>query len=78
MRVVGEIAHPVFKITVYAWNGKYVVKFETGNLEQIYKIPDYEVVGGDHSLKDLLTSDFYQRVDDRFKQMLEDLNTLLG
>jgi hypothetical protein len=77
MRVVGEIEHPIFKITVFAWNGKYVVKMEKGNLEQIFKIPDYDLLEGEQSLQTLFTPEFYHGVEERFRQMQHDLNKLL-
>lgn len=37
MRILGSIPHPVFKISVFGWNEKYLVKLEAGLFEQTYK-----------------------------------------
>jgi hypothetical protein len=42
MRIVGEIPHPVLKITVFKNDGKFSIKFESGLLEQIYKFREDE------------------------------------
>lgn len=38
MRQLADIAHPEFKITLFAWNNKYLLKFEDSFLEQTYKV----------------------------------------
>ena len=43
MRVVEEIAIPGGKLTIFMWNQKYLLKYETAELEQVYKIPETEV-----------------------------------
>jgi hypothetical protein len=42
MRIVGELPHPVLKITVFKNDGKFSIKFESGLLEQIYKFREDE------------------------------------
>ena len=68
MRVVAEIPHPDFKITVFSWNNKYLLKLERGMLEQTYKISEMDVTG-DEDVKNLLTEDFLKAVGDIFLQM---------
>lgn len=43
MRTLGEIAHPACKISMFSWNGKYLVKFEQGFCEQTYKFEHLEL-----------------------------------
>ena len=38
MRVVKEIQHPHCRITIFAWNNRYILKLEQGTLEQTFKI----------------------------------------
>jgi hypothetical protein len=38
MRIVDEIPHELFKITVFSWNAKYIIKFELDNYEQVFKV----------------------------------------
>lgn len=57
MRVVGEIPHPACKITIFAWNNRYLIKLENGLLEQTYKINEYDVTS---------ESEVFQLVDETF------------
>jgi hypothetical protein len=77
MRVVIEIPHPDFKITVYDWNGKYLVKLETAMYEQTYKIRDSDVAG-DEDIKHLVADEeFMKSVRERFKEMSRSLGEAL-
>ncbi|MDQ4141800.1 MAG: hypothetical protein M3142_14925, partial [Bacteroidota bacterium] len=58
MRVVAEIPHASVKITVFSWNGKYLIKLERGPYEQTYKISEMDVLGGDEALKQILDNTF--------------------
>ena len=69
MRIVGNIDHPVMKITVFHANNRYSVKFETGLYEQTYKFRDSDDI---HSLEDiqlLLDDPFMSQVLHEFTQM---------
>jgi hypothetical protein len=68
MRLVGEIAHPECKITIFSWNNRYLVKFEQGYLEQTFKIDQFDVAG-DADLKKLITPAFIQTTLGRFAEM---------
>ena len=50
MRVVADIPNPHVKITLHSYNGKYILKLEKANLEQIYKIEETEVNGDEGAL----------------------------
>jgi hypothetical protein len=71
MRVIADIPHEACKITVFAWNGKYIIKLEKGLFEQTYKIDEYEFRGPD-DIKKLLDEEFMQKVMERFHQMRAD------
>jgi hypothetical protein len=43
MRYIKDIAGTRFKISIYHWNNKYIIKMESGMYEQTYKIDEYEV-----------------------------------
>jgi len=43
MRYLKDIANNRFKISIYQWNNKYIIKIESGTYEQTYKIDQYEV-----------------------------------
>jgi hypothetical protein len=57
MRVVGEIPHEVCKITLFAWNNRYLIKLELGLLEQTYKVNQFDIIS---------EADLYKIVDDGF------------
>ena len=68
MRVVAEIPHPAIKITVFSWNGKYLLKLERGPYEQTYKISEMDVAG-DEEMKKLLDESFITEALTLFDQM---------
>lgn len=73
MRIVKEIPHPRFKITVFSWNSKYIIKIEDAHLEQVYKIPESEVQGTDE-VEAMLSTPFLLKVLERFGAMGADFN----
>lgn len=77
MRVIGEIPHPDCKITIYAWNTKYLVKVEKGNLEQTFKIPETELTA-EAELHEIIQGEFIQDALARFKGMGESLKIALN
>ena len=68
MRFVQDIPHPHFRIGLYAWNGKYIIKIEAGPYEQTYKISDMDLTDPT-AVPTLLDDDFLNRVAARFQQM---------
>ncbi|WP_221392240.1 hypothetical protein [Dyadobacter sp. NIV53] len=43
MRYIKDIVNNKYKISIYQWNNKYIIKVENGMYEQTYKIEEYEV-----------------------------------
>ena len=72
MRHVADIPHPDMKITLLAWNGKYLLKCEQGMFEQTYKISELDLTGGDAEVRTLLDAEFLTAVTHRFGQMRQD------
>ncbi len=68
MRVVGEIPHRDCKITVFAWNNRYLIKLEQGLLEQTFKINEYDV-SGEAELYKIIDESFIQEGLSRFMAM---------
>jgi hypothetical protein len=77
MRVIADIPHEACKITVFAWNGKYIIKMEKGLMEQTYKIEEFEL-GGTEDIKRLLDDTFINQVLERFNAMRTDFGTALS
>jgi hypothetical protein len=73
MRIVREIAHPQCKITIYAWNNRYLIKLEEGGLEQTYKINQSDILSEDDLLR-ILDAEFIQQSLTRFAEMARSLN----
>ena len=69
MRFVQDIPHPQFRIGLYAWNGKYIVKIEAGPYEQTYKISELDLVADPGTVPTLLDEPFLSRVAQRFRDM---------
>ncbi len=72
MRVVGEIPNPHCKITVFAWNNKYLVKLEQGLLEQTFKVSEMDVTSDD-DIKKMLDEKFLGSAIKRFNDMNQSL-----
>ena len=73
MRVVGEIPHPECKITIFHWNNRYLLKLESGLLEQTFKIEEYDL-SSDDDLKKIANERFIKKALDRFHDMAMSLN----
>ncbi|MFP4090585.1 MAG: hypothetical protein ACLFUB_14520 [Cyclobacteriaceae bacterium] len=75
MRVVGEVPHQDCKITIFAWNNKYLIKLERGLIEQTYKVPETEV-SGDEEIKAIVNQLLTKAVA-RFDEMEQELGEAL-
>ncbi|UBM59468.1 hypothetical protein LAG90_02200 [Marinilongibacter aquaticus] len=76
MRFIKDLPNSYCKTSLYSFNNKYIIKFEAGLLEQVYKISELDVTGQEE-VEEMLTDAFYSRVIDRFKAMAEDFSKLL-
>ena len=70
MRVIANIPHEEMKITVFSWNGKYLIKLEKGGFEQTYKIPEMDFVD-DAELEKMLDDEFKEKVVEIFQTMMQ-------
>ena len=68
MRVVGEIPNSKCKITVFAWNNRYLIKLEQGLLEQTFKVNEYDVASEAEVYK-IVDKPFVQEALNRFSDM---------
>lgn len=72
MRVIKEFPLNQFiKATLFSWNGKYILKLESGNLEQTYKISELEVSGQAEVEEMCSRPEFKEMVSSIFGQMEE-------
>ncbi|QHS57149.1 hypothetical protein GWR56_16980 [Mucilaginibacter sp. 14171R-50] len=72
MRIIAELPHPDFKISILNMNQKFIIKIEQGTLEQSYKIPEMDLTEGVNSVFELLDEAFLKTVSTRFIEMGKD------
>lgn len=72
MRIIDEIPHERFKITVFSWNEKYIVKFEIADYEQVYKFNQKNIMSVNDLKIFLMKEDFLSNVMQRFLTMRSD------
>ena len=77
MYFIGELngSSPELKISLYKWNAKFFVKFETPNLEQVYKIS--EIDANEATVREMIDDIFIQKVIKRFHEMYQDIGEVL-
>ena len=61
------------KVTVFSWNGKYLIKLEKGPFEQTYKVSEMDVL--EQELEEILSDSFFEKVDEVFELMGQNLRT---
>jgi hypothetical protein len=76
MRVVGELNHPQCKITLFAWNNRYLIKLENGLLEQTFKINQFDIMD-EKALPAILDEPFISECLLRFDDMARSLAATL-
>ena len=72
MRIIAELPHPEFKVSILNMNSKYIIKIEQGNLEQAYKIAEADLLDGVNSIFEFLDEEFLKTVSARFAEMRKD------
>lgn len=76
MRFIKDLPNDYCKVSLFSWNNKFIIKFEAGMLEQIFKVSEMDVSGEDE-IEEMLGDTFMQRVMNRFKEMYEDLEQVI-
>jgi hypothetical protein len=78
MRIIGHIAHPVMKITVFVMDMKFAVKLEMGLMEQTYKLRESDHIKGLNDIVRLIDNTFLEACLQRFTAMQKDLMGTYG
>ncbi|HEY3404471.1 MAG TPA: hypothetical protein VGK59_13875 [Ohtaekwangia sp.] len=73
MRVIGEIPDARCKITLFAWNNRYLLKFERGLLEQTFKVNEFDVTS-EQELRQIVDDAFIEAVIKQFDLMENNLS----
>jgi len=76
MRYIKDIPNQHFKISVYQWNNKYIIKIEAGMFEQTYKIDEYEITNLEE-IEKCMDTEFLTKVSTRFEGMQADFGDSL-
>lgn len=71
MRLVKDIPHEKYKIQLFQYNGKYILKIELGQFEQTYKIGDTDVYGVE-DVEKMITPQLLKNSLSRFLEMRTD------
>lgn len=72
MRIIAELPHPDFKISILNMNQKFIIKIEKGTFEQTYKLPEIDLTDGVNSVFEILDDEFLKSVSERFAAMQQD------
>lgn len=71
MRVIADIPHSKYKIQIFSYNAKYIVKIELGQFEQVFKINESDVSGLEE-VKAMVSTTLLTNSLDRFISMRSD------
>ncbi|MFA7273947.1 MAG: hypothetical protein WC044_08760 [Crocinitomicaceae bacterium] len=71
MRLIAEIPHERFKISLFNYNAKYMVKIELGQFEQLFKIGETDVMSLEE-VKNMITPELLTNCLHRFISMRTD------
>ncbi len=72
MRYIKDIPDKQYKVGLYQWNGKYIIKFEAGGMyEQIFKLDETDFSSPDE-VEAILDDTLINTITERFRQMHED------
>lgn len=72
MRIIGEIPHAQIKITLFAWNNKYIIKLDRAGFEQTFKVPEFDIID-ESQLSGLIDETFLSEAINRFEEMEKSL-----
>lgn len=71
MRLIKDIPHDHYKIQIFQYNGKYIVKIELGQFEQSFKIGETDVFGLDE-VQNMISIELLSNSLRRFIEMRND------
>jgi alpha-acetolactate decarboxylase len=76
MRIAGYIEHPILKITIFHYQGRFSLKLENNQFEETFKLSE-EQFPSVEDVRALVTTDFLEKVQERFVQMSQQMKTYL-
>jgi len=69
MRIIGYLDTEGYKTTVFKNNDRFIVKFESGLYEQVFKFRETDKIESLNNIKDLIDTEFLKEVNHRFIEM---------
>ncbi|MFY8035193.1 MAG: hypothetical protein ACOVMN_11785, partial [Flexibacteraceae bacterium] len=63
---------PTMQVTLFSWNEKYILKFETPMFEQTYKVKSLDIISEADVIALVDNPDFLAKVEARFLAMQSD------
>lgn len=76
MRYIKDIPNEYCKTSLYSFNNKFIIKFEGGAYEQVYKVDEMDVSSIDE-VEEMLGDSFYKTVIGRFESMQTDFEEII-
>ena len=78
MHFIKEIPHPNMRISLFEWNSKYILKFETPDLEQSFKFSVLDFTD-QNEIEELASSSSFQTfVENTFHSMYAEMTKQLN
>ncbi len=77
MRIVGEVPHPSYKISILQNMGRFTLKIEADAIEQSYKLRESDKIQNASDVMALVTPAFLKKVDRVFLDLGDNLMHLL-
>lgn len=74
MRIIKELSVGIYKVTIYHWNNKYLLKFEDGINELTYKVSQLDITSEADIEVFLTDTEVLQKVNESFEKMNQTLD----
>lgn len=71
MRILAELPHPVYKITLMQWNDRYFIKIEHFGTELIFKFREGPLMDNEVELRKFMDEEFYKDIDKVYEMILQ-------
>ncbi len=69
MHFVKGLEHPEFKLLLYVWNNKFILKSEYGPFEQVYKFSQLDFISQEDFEQAVLKEEFIEVIRVAFQSM---------
>lgn len=77
MKLIQEISHDTYRISIFSWNNKYIAKFEYGQFEQTFKISEWDLTS-ESEIPQVIDQLLSGSIKEVFSQMNRNLSQALG